>query len=144
MSIRNHQLNTNSRIIRPASRLTKICAAGLFGLLFAHPLQASSSVNRQALETIFPGTFEAVVDGYTVSFTAHSDGSLVGWYATATDSGRWSIRSGKLCIMLASWLDGRTECARVVQHDGWYRADNVLFRKAEPLGSAKRESSAER
>lgn len=110
-------------------------------MFIGQTVHASDGVGPQALKAMFPGSFEAVVEGYTVSFTAHRDGSLVGRYATVTDSGRWSLRRGELCIMLSSWFDGRTECARVVHDGGWYRADGVLFRKAKPSGSAKRDLS---
>ena len=110
--------------------LTTIAAAGLLGFIFAHPLQASGSIEHQTLKAMFPGTFQAVVQGYQLSFVARRDGSLVGQYQSQTDTGRWSIESGQLCIMLSSWLSGRTSCARVVPHgEDWYRADQVLFRK---------------
>jgi hypothetical protein len=110
-------------------RLSKIAAAGLLGLFLTQPANAAGSIQPQALKALFPGNFEALVHGYSVSFTAHKDGSLVGRHAFATDSGRWSIKRGRLCIMLSSWLNGRTACSQVVHHGAWYRANDVLFRK---------------
>ena len=137
----NHSSSNALRMRRPGSQLMKHFAAGLLGMFLAHPVHASDGVEPQALKAIFPGNFEAVVEGYTVSFTALRDGSLVGRYASVNDSGRWSLRRGELCIMLSSWFNGRTECARVVYHGGWYRADGVLFRKAKPSGSVKSDLS---
>lgn len=109
--------------------ISKIAGAALLGLFFASPVQASQ-IEPGKLKAMFPGSFQAVVAGYNVSFVAHGDGSLVGKYQSQTDTGAWSVQSGQLCIMLSSWLNGRTSCAKVVQHsDGWYRADQVLFRK---------------
>lgn len=111
-----------------AAILANLAAAGLAGVLFAAPAEARS-LEPGDLRALFPGTFEAVVYGYTVSFTAHRDGSLVGRYAAATDTGRWSIERGQLCIMLSSWLSGQTTCSPVVQQGQWYRTENVVFRK---------------
>lgn len=109
--------------------LARFAAAGLLGLLLIQPAQASESLEPRALKALFPGSFQAIVNGWAVSFTALNDGSLVGQYQTRTDTGRWSIRSGKLCIMLSQWLGGRTACSQVVQDGDWYRAENVVFRK---------------
>ncbi len=109
--------------------LARLAAAGLLGFVLMAPAQASEALDPKALKALFPGAFQAVVSGQAVSFVARRDGSLVGRSQSRTDSGRWSIRQGQLCIMLTSWLSGRTVCAQVVQHGDWYRADTVLFRK---------------
>ena len=83
----------------------------------------------QALKALFPGSFQAEVHGYKVNFVARQDGSLVGSSQRGTDTGQWSVEQGELCIMLSSWLSGRTACSQVVQQGDWYRADNVVFRK---------------
>ncbi|MFW6077639.1 MAG: hypothetical protein ACOC71_07785 [Hyphomicrobiales bacterium] len=113
---------------------TNIAAAGLLGVagvIGAVSLQPASAgpLEPQALEALFPGTFAAEVHGYKVNFVAHQDGSLVGKSQQGTDTGEWSVQSGQLCIMLTSWLNGRTACSQVVQQGDWYRADNVVFRK---------------
>ena len=107
---------------------TRIAAAGLLGLFLAQPA-AAAQLEPQALKALFPGSFTAQVHGYNVSFVAHSDGSLVGTSQQGTDTGQWSVQQGQLCIMLTSWLNGRTACSQVVQQGDWYRADNVVFRK---------------
>jgi hypothetical protein len=108
---------------------TRFAAAGLLGFLFLQPLQAAGQLDPQALDALFPGTFQAVVHGYNVSFVARRDGSLHGKFQSDTDTGQWSIQKGELCIMLSNWLKGRTSCSRVVQQGDWYRAENVVFRK---------------
>ena len=113
---------------------TQIAAAGLLGVagvIGAVSMQPASAapLEPQALKALFPGSFAAQVHGYQVSFVAHQDGSLVGTSQQGTDTGQWSVQSGQLCIMLSSWLNGRTACSKVVQQGDWYRADNVVFRK---------------
>lgn len=107
---------------------TPIAAASLLAILFMQPA-AANPLEPQALKALFPGSFQAEVHGYKVKFTAHRNGSLVGKSLKGTDTGQWSVRSGQLCIMLPSWLKGRTACSQVVQQGDWYRADNVVFRK---------------
>lgn len=107
---------------------TRIAAAGLLGVLFMQPA-AAAQLEPQALKALFPGSFQAEVHGYKVSFVARRDGSLVGESKQGTDTGQWSVQQGQLCIMLSSWLNGRTTCSAVVQQGDWYRADNVVFRK---------------
>ena len=107
---------------------TRIAAAGLFGLLFLQPA-AAAPLESHDLNALFPGSFQAEVHGYKVNFVARRDGSLVGRSQRGTDTGAWSVQQGELCIMLTSWLNGRTACSQVVQQGDWYRADNVVFRK---------------
>lgn len=114
--------------------VTKIAAAGLLGvagLIGAVSMQPANAgpLETQAIKALFPGTFAAQVHGYQVSFVAHRDGSLVGKSQQGTDTGEWSVQGGQLCIMMSSWLNGRTACSQVIQHGDWYRADNVVFRK---------------
>jgi hypothetical protein len=107
---------------------TGLAAAGLIGFFLVQPAEAGS-LEAQKLKALFPGSFQAVVNGWAVHFTARGDGSLIGKFRSKTDTGRWSIKSGQLCIMLTQWLGGRTACSQVVQDGQWYRADNVMFRK---------------
>ncbi len=107
---------------------TRIAGACLLGVLFMQPA-AADPLEQRALKALFPGSFQAQVHGYNVSFVAHRDGSLVGTSQKGTDTGVWSVKQGQLCIMLTSWLSGRTACSQVIQQGDWYRADNVVFRK---------------
>ncbi len=60
---------------------------------------------------------------------AASNGHLTGKSFAGTDTGRWSVRSGKLCIMLRDWFDGQTRCSHVVRGGNRSRAETVRFRK---------------
>lgn len=105
-----------------------LAAAGLIGFFVVQPAEAGL-LESNKLKALFPGSFQAIINGWAVKFTANGDGSLVGRFKSKTDTGRWSIRSGQLCITLTQWLGGRTACSQVVQDGQWYRADNVVFRK---------------
>lgn len=108
--------------------LSLLALAGIVTVLFA-PIAGAEELNTRALRKLFPGNFHAVVRGSTVQFTARSDGSLIGRYMSSTDRGRWSVRNGRLCIVLEKWMNGKPACSAVVKHDGWYRAADVRFRR---------------
>lgn len=101
----------------------------VLGSLAAGQASAEEKLSTRAIKQLFPGQFHAVVKGYKVIFTAKRDGSLIGKYNSARDTGRWSVSRGRLCIMLKDWMDGKTSCSTVVQNQGWYKAKKVKFRK---------------
>ncbi len=91
---------------------------------------ADRKVSSHELRQMFPGQFRAQVRGYDVRFIASRDGSLKGIYGGFTDSGRWSVRGSRLCIMLRDWLDGKTRCAAVKRAGkGTYLAGDIRFRR---------------
>jgi hypothetical protein len=92
---------------------------------------ADEAVLSQAqLGELFPGSFQAVVSGAViVKITARGNGTLIGQMTGQEDRGRWSVKSGKLCIVWSNWLNGKTSCSRVIADDGWYRGNGVKFRK---------------
>ena len=92
--------------------------------------QASDKLSASELRELFPGKFQAVVSGVvTVNLTAAGDGSLVGRMARDSDSGRWFVRNGKLCIVLDKWMNGKPKCSAVTAEEGWFRAADVRFRR---------------
>ena len=92
---------------------------------------ADEAVLSQAeLGELFPGNFQAVVSGAViVKITARGNGTLLGQMTGQEDRGRWSVKSGKLCIVWSNWLNGKASCSRVISDDGWYRGNGVKFRK---------------
>ena len=105
-----------------------LALAGIVTVLLA-PIAGADELNTRALRKLFPGNFHAVVRGSAVQFTARSDGSLIGRYLSATDQGRWSVRNGRLCIVLEKWMNGKQACSTVIEDDGWYHAADVRFRR---------------
>jgi hypothetical protein len=117
--------------------LPKAVFLAIVGFLTISEAEASEQLSRRELQQLFPGHFEAIVQGIlVVSITARRDGSLFAEFMSRADTGHWSIRSGKLCIRFSKWLDGRTRCSMVVEEAGWYRSDNIVFRKAEGVALA--------
>ena len=87
-------------------------------------------LSQAELGKLFPGNFQAVVNGaVTVKITARGNGTLVGQMTGQEDRGWWSVKSGKLCIVWTTWLNGKASCSRVIADDGWYRGNGVKFRK---------------
>ena len=88
------------------------------------------TLSQAELGKLFPGSFQAVVHGaVTVKITARGNGTLIGQMTGQEDRGRWSVKSGKLCIVWSNWLNGKASCSRVIADDGWYRGNGVKFRK---------------
>ncbi len=104
--------------------------AGLLSMFGVSSAFAGGTLSTSDLHSLFPGKFQAVVSGLvTVSITAKSDGSLEGRLARTSDSGRWSVQGGKLCIALDKWMGGKTRCSQVIEESGWFKAAEVKFRK---------------
>lgn len=92
--------------------------------------EESSTLSQAELGKLFPGNFQAVVNGaVTVNITARGNGTMIGQMTGQEDRGWWSVKSGKLCIVWSNWLNGKASCSRVVAGDGWYRGNGVKFRK---------------
>ncbi len=88
------------------------------------------TLSQAELGKLFPGNFQAVVNGaVTVKITARGNGTLIGQTTGQEDRGRWSVQSGKLCIVWSNWMNGKASCSRVIADDGWYRGNGVKFRK---------------
>jgi hypothetical protein len=109
--------------------LARLAAAGLLGFLYLLPAQASDALQPRELKTLFPGTFHAVIHSQDVTFLARRDGSLLARSGESPDTGQWRIRQDELCIMLTSWLGGRTECGQVIERGDWYQVSYIVFRK---------------
>ena len=90
-------------------------------------------ISHQELSRLFPGSFRAFAMGIVqADISAGPDGRLMVKTRHSTENGRWSIRSGKLCISLERTLKGKTTCSRVRLEGGWYRTALVMFKRAAP------------
>ena len=113
-----------------AGRWRWVAVAAIFMLAAGLAAEASTPpVSHDALKRLFPGKFAASVGGVSVRVIAAGNGHLTGTSFAGSDFGRWSVRRGRLCIMLRDLFDGQTRCAHVVREGKWYRADTVRFRK---------------
>ncbi len=112
--------------------ISLLAVAGIVGVLCASPAGADELSSRQ-LRHLFPGDFNAVVQGTTIQFSAKRGGRLVGRYMSSTDKGHWSVRGGKLCIVLDNWMNGKMKCSTVVADGEWFRAADVRFQRVSSI-----------
>lgn len=111
-------------------RKLMLALASLCLLSFTSAALADETLSNSELQKLFPGSFTAVVNGIVViEIIAKDNGILIGRMKGKVDSGRWSLRNGKLCIMWSNWTDGKSSCSLVVAENGWYRGQGVKFRK---------------
>ncbi|MDP9137593.1 MAG: hypothetical protein M3N38_05385 [Pseudomonadota bacterium] len=107
-----------------------LALAGVLVVSCAASAGAGGQLSGGDLMRLFPGRFQAVINGaMVISINARRDGSLVGRIMGTSDTGRWAVRSGKLCINWTKWLKGRTNCSAVIEDAGWYRGNNVAFKR---------------
>jgi hypothetical protein len=112
-------------------RLLALATAGMLLTLSANMANAGDdTLSQRELRQLFPGNFHAVVYGIIqVQIIAHGNGKLVGLFSGKKDTGRWSVRNGRLCILLNKWMEGKPSCSQVVAANGWYRGNGVKFKK---------------
>jgi hypothetical protein len=110
-----------------------ISTLAAIGMAFFGPSAVAGeavTLSQAELGKLFPGNFQAVVSGaVVVKITARGNGTLIGQTTGQEDRGRWSVQSGKLCIVWSTWMNGKASCSRVIADDGWYRGNGVKFRK---------------
>jgi len=112
-------------------RILKLAAAGVVMVCVSTTARADTALTHTQLQKLFPGTFLAVVHGaMKLTFTAKGNGTLIGEMPGKHDSGSWTIRDGKLCVMLNTWTRGKPACSAVVADGDWYRGRGIKFRKA--------------
>ena len=111
------------------NKLSVLAIAGALAVASYAPATAAEKVSSRALKNLFPGQFQAIIKGYKVRFRALGNGRLYGTYKNLKDQGRWSVRRGRLCIMLKEWMNGQTKCSSVTKQNGWYQSAQVQFRK---------------
>jgi hypothetical protein len=117
-----------STVLVPVSFITNLTlSAAYFDPAFA---AEQAQMSEGELQLLFPGEFHVVVNGLLdVQVTASEDGSLFARQTGKSDSGRWEIRSGQLCITFSKWLENTTHCADVIEDGAWYRTSNLAFQK---------------
>ena len=109
-----------------------IAVLGLSGLAS----QASAGgLDGGAIKGLFPGYFEAKVQGYTVYFAGYSNGSLKGQSYGRQDRGTWFVKGNSLCVAWKQWTKGKAKCGSIAQKGGWFVASNgdgemLKFRRA--------------
>ncbi len=104
-------------------------ALPLAGAALAEQLDAvpvdQLSMEPDALEGLFPGTYEArVAGGYRLLIAANDDGTMLGRAFGKEDKGLWVIKDEELCISWRSWTRGEYKCGAISQNGDWFVATN--------------------
>lgn len=116
------------------SKTVAAMAAGL-GLLMAAGAASAGGLDGKSIKRIFPGQFEAKVQGYRVYFAGYSNGGLAGQAYGQEDQGRWYVNGNTLCVSWKKWTKGKAKCGSIAQQGGWFVASNgagevLKFRRA--------------
>ena len=74
------------------------------------------------IKGLFPGYYEAKVQGTPVIFAGYSNGWLNGATRFAQDRGRWYVQNDQLCVSWEKWTGGKTVCGSISQAGGWFIA----------------------
>jgi hypothetical protein len=114
-----------------------IVAAGIaaFGVLAPASQAYAGSLDGGGIKSLFPGYFEATIQGYRLLFSGYRDGSLQGEAYGRQDRGRWFVTGNDICVSWEQWTKGKTTCGSISQQDGWFVASGggneiLKFRRA--------------
>ena len=67
-----------------------------------------------------------------VTITASRNGRLRGQMGSDSDTGKWRVRNGQLCLSWKEWTEGEYICSSVTHVNGWFHAHSggpIRFRK---------------
>ncbi|MBI2720236.1 MAG: hypothetical protein HY245_13515 [Rhizobiales bacterium] len=95
--------------------------AGL-GLLGTVGYAGGAGLDGRSIKQLFPGYFEAQVQGYRVEFTGSGNGTLQGIAYGRQDQGRWFVKGNSLCVSWKQWTKGQAKCGLISQQGGWFVA----------------------
>ena len=92
------------------------------------------------LQQLFPGNYEAEVEGYDMLITGSTNGMLKGQAFSRKDEGRWWINEDTLCVAWSNWTDGKPMCGVITRKGDWYFSQNqkgegMRFRRVQELAS---------
>jgi hypothetical protein len=117
------------------SQTTVVAFVAVLGLLATAGQAGAGNLDGSWIKGLFPGYFEAKVQGYRILFAGYRNGSLKGEAYGRKDQGHWFVKGDSLCVSWEQWTKGKTMCGSISQHGGWFVAsaggDEVLkFRRA--------------
>jgi hypothetical protein len=78
------------------------------------------SLKAKDIRSLFPGKYEARVQGYKVVIHARGNGALAGAAFNRTDKGRWWVKGNRLCVSWSNWTNGKATCGRIRRAGNWY------------------------
>jgi hypothetical protein len=94
-----------------------LCIASLSAVMFAAaPAQAEPLKNAE-LKKLFPGSYVVKIFGrWDLRVRMAPGGRIVGNTSEGSDTGRWSIEDGQLCIAWSKWTNGRKGCSALTRN----------------------------
>lgn len=95
----------------------------------------AANLDGGAIKRLFPGYFEAKVQGYTIHFMGLGNGRLKGEAYGREDRGRWFVKGDTLCVAWERWTKSQAKCGAIAQQAGWFVASDgegemLKFRRA--------------
>ena len=94
-------------MIRVASfAIASVLAISSVAAVFSAAEAGDRSLKAKDIRGLFPGKYEARVQGYKVVIHARGNGALAGAAFNRTDKGRWWVKGNRLCV---SWSTGPAE-----------------------------------
>lgn len=82
----------------------------------------AGNLDANSIRKLFPGEFEAVVQGYRIHISGSAGGRLVGQAYGQQDRGRWHLKGNTLCVTWSKWASGKATCGKISQKSGWFVA----------------------
>jgi hypothetical protein len=117
------------------SRMALAVALAIIGLLATGGHAGAGNLDGKWIKGLFPGHFEAKVQGYRVLFAGYRNGGLKGEAYGQQDQGRWFVKGNALCVSWEQWTKGKTQCGSISQQGGWFvvsydSGEMLKFRRA--------------
>ncbi len=102
-------------------KIASFAVAGVMAAFTLMPAQAGErSLKAKDIRGLFPGKYEARVQGYKVVIVARGNGSLSGSAFSTKDKGRWWIKGNRLCVAWSNWTSGKATCGHIKRAGSWY------------------------
>jgi hypothetical protein len=105
-----------------------IFAAFVLATAVAAPVHAEALTSKD-LNKLFPGSYTVkIFNKWDLRVRMSSNGAIKGTAAGFSDTGRWSIEGGKLCIAWNSWTNGRKGCSALRRENGVIKGRGFVFK----------------
>ena len=104
------------------SRVKLSVAVACVRLLVPPGSATAGDLDTNWIKDLFPGYYEAKVQGTMVIFAGYSTGWLNGAPRFDRDRGRWYVQGDQLCMSWEKWTSGKAMCGSISQAGGWFIA----------------------
>jgi hypothetical protein len=104
------------------SKIKLIVALTTTGWLVTGGHAAANDLDGNFIKGLFPGYYEAKIQGTPVIVAGYGNGWLSGATRFAQDRGRWFVQNDQLCVSWEKWTVGKPVCGTISQVGGWFVA----------------------